>query len=78
MLFLKKKIFVCYFFYQSDDSTSLFTDKTKFRHFGHSQSLEGGVDERSNLLGGFQPGPENSQNLAKNDRKSKEVPFGPI
>ena len=56
----------------------MFTDKTEFRHFGHGQSLEGGVDERSNLLRGFQPGPENRQNLAKNDRKSKIVPFGPI
>ena len=63
---MKKTKFFDIFFYQSDDSTSLFTDKTKFRHFGHGQSLEGGVNERSNLLRGFQPGPENSQNLVKN------------
>ncbi len=36
----------------------LLSNDLEFRHFSHGQRLEGGVDERGDLLGGFQPGPD--------------------
>ena len=43
---------------QSEQRPDLLAFKLEFGDFGTGQSLEGGVDEGSNLLGGFEPGPD--------------------